>query len=416
MVKAERKAWLVAAGLFVTLFLLMGSTVDSVGLFFTPIFKEFGWSHTKVSLIFMVLSGGMGLSSPLVGSVLNRLGARLVMSLGLLLVATGYVLGSRANSLPPLLAGFALVGLGVGAASFTPTQIVLSNWFEKRRGLAFGLTFAGANLGAVCIPPIVSQIVSRLGWRTSFLAIAGWATLIGIPDLLLLVRTRPSKIADSLSSNQAMSLPGLQMKAALSSYAFWMLIVVQIMVGLGQSGNFYHVIPFLLASGFRPGRATLVFSARAAASALGSVTLGGLADRLGCQRVLVGALLLQSTSSIILLGARNPNIASLSAIGYALTFGLPLNASFTLGPMLLAESLGPRSFGPLAGMLWFSNTFVSAAGPVLIGALFDLTNSYVLAFEVCAVAYAVAAMAATAVRRVEGHDVVTGTPAEAYAD
>ena len=129
-----------------------------------------------------------------------------------------------------------------------------------------------------------------------------------------------------------MPLAGLKITTAVSTYTFWMLVLVQVMVGLGQSGNFYHVIPFLLASGFQPGQAMLVFSARAAASALGSIILGGLADRIGCQRALIAALLLLSTSPIVLLGARDPNISLLCVIGYALTFGLPLNASFTLGP------------------------------------------------------------------------------------
>jgi hypothetical protein len=137
-------------------------------------------------------------------------------------------------------------------------------------------------------------------------------------------------------------------------------------------------------------------------------------NEFGC--VLVAALLLLSTSPLVLLGAREPNISLLCVIGYALTFGLPLNASFTLGPMLLAESLGPRSFGLLAGMLWFFYTFVSAAGPVLVGALFDLTNSYVLAFEVCAVAYAIAAIAATTISPADGRDVVAGAAAEIYAE
>jgi MFS family permease len=222
----ERKAWLVVAGLFLTLFLLMGSTVDCVGLFFTPILKEFGWSHSRTSLIFMVLSGGMGLSSPLAGALLNRVGARPVMSFGMLLLAAGFIIGSRANSLPPLLVAFALIGLGVGAASFTPTQIVLSNWFEQRRGLAFGLTFAGANLGAVCVPPLVSQIVSRFGWRNSFVSIAGWAILIGIPNILLLVRTGPTDSVGRGPANEAAPLAGLRIKTALSTYAFWMLVAV----------------------------------------------------------------------------------------------------------------------------------------------------------------------------------------------
>ena len=160
---------------------------------------------------------------------------------------------------------------------------------------------------------------------------------------MLLVRTHPTKWAPIGPSSEGMPLAGLKITTAVSTYTFWMLVLVQVMVGLGQSGNFYHVIPFLLASGFQPGQATLVFSARAAASALGSIILGGLADRIGCQRALVAALLLLSTSPIVLLGARDPNISLLCVIGYALTFGLPLNASFTLGPMLLAESLGRRS-------------------------------------------------------------------------
>ena len=123
--------------------------VATFGVFLKPLSQEFGWSRTGISLAFslanLVLSGAL----PLIGRLVDRLGARKVILPSVLIFGLGvmsfYFLSA---SLWHFYALYLL--LGVVSSGTTPAYSkVISRWFDQKRGLALGLAMAGIGVGGI---------------------------------------------------------------------------------------------------------------------------------------------------------------------------------------------------------------------------------------------------------------------------
>ena len=92
MTGGERRAWFVVASLFATLFLVFGSGYNTAGVFFTPLLAHFGWTRAQLSLLQTTLALSAGLVVPLVGWLLDRLEARVVIVAGAACAGIGFLL------------------------------------------------------------------------------------------------------------------------------------------------------------------------------------------------------------------------------------------------------------------------------------------------------------------------------------
>jgi MFS family permease len=404
MTPQERRGWTVIASVALTNFIVMGPSIGTIGIFFTPLIKEFGWSRAEVSQIATAFLFAMGVVNPLVGWLLDRIEARVVMSIGAAVAGVGYLLASRADALTPLVAFFAVIGLGVGASTILPGIIVAANWFSKRRALATGITIAGAGLGGCLLPPLVEHLILVHGWRTTMICIAAPMFVVALPAILLAIRTRPEAAASE--SSEPAALAGLELGPALRSAPFWILAAMQFSFTVAFTGGYFHMVPFLIGAGYSAQTAAFIFGAQAAVSLPGYVLLGTLADRFGPKTVLAPALVILAASMIILLGAGSSHLGIALAVLFIVTYGLTVGAATPLGAVLLAEACGLRRFGTLNGIVGFIAVVGSAVGPLLSGRIYDVTASYSLAFELCAGLLIAAAILTTLVFPAEGRDAV----------
>jgi sugar phosphate permease len=172
MTHRERQGWIIVASLFVTLLLVWGSGYNTGGLFFPHLLKNFGWKRAQLSTLQgAALPLSAGLSAPLIGWLLDRVEARIVMVGGVLMTACSFLIASRVDSFGPLFAAYMLLGVGIGASTLLPCSLVIANWFGARRGLAMGLTFAGNSLGGALMTMVGNFAIVHGGWR------AGYVTL-----------------------------------------------------------------------------------------------------------------------------------------------------------------------------------------------------------------------------------------------
>src|SRR5271169_4863286 len=130
MTPQERRGWKVIASVALTNFIVMGPSIGTIGIFFTPLIKDFGWTREEVSRLATAFLFAMGIINPVVGWLLDRVEARVVMTIGAAAAGVGYVLASRADSLTAMVVLFTLIGLGVGASTILPGIIVAANWFS----------------------------------------------------------------------------------------------------------------------------------------------------------------------------------------------------------------------------------------------------------------------------------------------
>ncbi len=216
MKSQDRQAWLIVAGLFVTLLLVFGSGYNTAGVFVPPLLKEFGWSRAQVSTLQGILALAAGLSVVPIGWLLDRIEARIVMTAGIVMCGLAFISASRVHSFGPMLASYFLLGVGIAAATLLPVSLVIANWFGARRGIAMGVAMAGTSTGGAVMTLVANRAIAIDGWRLGYLALAVPMFLIAIPVVILLVRTRPPEAGGKLSvAASGDRLPGLEVAQAL---------------------------------------------------------------------------------------------------------------------------------------------------------------------------------------------------------
>jgi MFS family permease len=237
MTGQERHGWVIAGALFAVLLLVFGSGYLTSGVFVTPLVEYFGWSRAKVAGLPALLAISAGVSAPLVGWLLDRLETRVVMGAGAIIAGASLMLASRANSYPPILVAYLLLGVGLTAATLLPASMVIANWFGARRGLAMGITMSGTTAGGVAMTLVASHGIARGGWRLGYQLLSLPMLLVATPLVWFLVRTSPHTEHRASAAEAVSRLPGLEVSDALRSRSFWMLSLANFCFAFNGAGG-----------------------------------------------------------------------------------------------------------------------------------------------------------------------------------
>src|ERR1700730_10357192 len=205
MTKQERTAQLVAGALFFSLFFLWGAGYNCFPIFLPSMLTEFHLTRLQVGLVPGVQAITAGVFGLLVGWLLDRVPAQIVMAVGAVLTAVGIVMMSQAGSLHGVLAGSVGTGIGMVASTILPASMVIANWFGERRGTALGITLAGMELGGMVITMMAGYLIVAYGWRFAYAVLAIPLVVVVAPLYLIFVRTRPEQVAQCESAGN----PGL---------------------------------------------------------------------------------------------------------------------------------------------------------------------------------------------------------------
>jgi predicted MFS family arabinose efflux permease len=281
----------VVAAAFAVTFVGFGCTY-SFSAFIEPLQRDFGASRGSVSLVF-ALAGFLYFSvGSISGPLADRFGSRRLAFIGMIMIGTGLVAASVAQSLLQVYSAYGLgIGLGVGC-SYVPAVGAVPRWFARRRGLASGIASSGIGFGTLIVPPLASLLITDVGWRETYLILGVLAVIAGAGMALLIEndpRDRglgpdgdPPQLASTL-----LRVPGASIKEALRSRQFIGLYAACLFCAFGVFVPFVHLVPYATDHGIAPASAALLVSAIGIGSALGRFLLGGLADRLGCELSLV---------------------------------------------------------------------------------------------------------------------------------
>ena len=387
--------WLVVAVVFVT----MGVGVNArtaFSLLYPPILDEFGWDRGVTAGVFSFGFLISAILSPLFGRMMDSHGPRTVTLLGVAATASGLLLAGWAREPWHF---YATLGLLVGSGSvclgYSCQSLFLPAWFERRRGLAMSIAFAGVGVGSIVLLPLLQWVIEGFGWRSACIAL-GLLALAVLSPLALLLRRRPQDIG--LQPDGATDTAGAAAAArrayvvdaawvavdwtlarAIRTTRFWWL-------ALGYFCGLFawylvqvHQTKYLVAVGFSASEAAWALGWVSLAGVPGQIALGQLSDRVGREIVwTIGAFGFVLTYAALLLLAANPSVALLifmvlvqGALGYGVTsvFGA-----------IPAEIFEGRHYGSIFGTLMLVALTGGAVGPLVGGLLHDRTGNYDLAF------------------------------------
>ena len=393
MTNEDRRAWILAGALFLALFFIWGVAYDCFPILLPSVLKQFHLTKEQIGKVPAAQALAALIVGPLIGWLLDRVPAQIVMSVGALLTAIGIVMMARADSFNGVIAGSVVTGVGLSASTILPATMVISNWFGERRGTALGLTTAGMELGGMVIAIVAGHLDVVYGWRFAYVVLAIPVVAIVTPLYLMFVRTRPEQATPNVSigkpSAAASSLPGLELSEALRTRAFWMLVVLQFCFTFAVGGSFIHLVQYLISIGYTLKAGTMVVGISLGLALIGKPAMGVLGDWIGDKNALALCLLLGGANTALLLLAR----VFWVLVVFTLFAGLTGSAPIALGPLVQVETLGLKRYGSIAGLLTITFTLGAMMGPPIVGKLADATGSYTLSFEVCAVVALIGAIA-----------------------
>jgi cyanate permease len=155
-----------------------------------------------------------------------------------------------------------------------------------------------------------------------------------------------------------------------------MIVIANFCFAFSATGTAIHMVVHLETAGFSSADAALLMSLIFGLAAAGKVLLGLLADYSSARRALSLDFALQAIGVALIFTLTRRAMTPVFVVVYGLSVAAPL----MLLPLLLAESLGLRRFGSLAGLAGLAQTFGATIGPLVSGAIFDATKSYGNAF------------------------------------
>lgn len=390
------------------IFLCGGTFFYGFGALFNPIVQEFGWSHAAISFAFSLRNEIGGVAAPVVGFLLDRIGARRLLVAGVLLVVIGFVLLSRMNSLWSFYGSVLVISAGMAATGSPVAATVVAHWFRRRRGRALGMLTVGAGVSGIMVL-VLEHLISSFGWRSALVLVGLVQLAVALP-LALSVRDRPQEMGLQPDGDDAppSAVPagqgetpaaGLTTAQAVRTPLFWRLSIAVALAQMGATAVIVHQIPFFTGGlGLSESAAAAFLAATTFVSLVGRVGFGSLTDYIGTRWVLGAAYGVQALGILLFALLEELWQVFLVLPLFAVGFGGGIPA----GPAFQAQYFGLRSFGSIQGLVITVATLGAVAGPVLAGAMYDWGESYRPAFLLLGAANLVAVPLVAAAGRPQG--------------
>ena len=184
---APTRRWPVIPALGVIQILTWGSSFYLPAVLAAPIVADTGW---PLAWVVGGLSIGLlvaAFASPRVGLTIHRHGGRPVLALAALMLATGLVVIGLAPNLPVFLAGWLVIGLGMGCGLYDPAFATLGRLYGAEARPAITTLTLWGGFASTVTWPLSAFLVEHVGWRWTCLAYAGLHLAVTLPLVLAVI-------------------------------------------------------------------------------------------------------------------------------------------------------------------------------------------------------------------------------------
>jgi len=374
-------------------FTVSAGVMHSYAVFLVAFIEQFRWSRAETSIAYSVSQLVAGGSSPLVGTLVDRLGPRRLLLIGGSLLVAGLVGSAMISALwqNVLLYGIIMtVGANcLGLVVFVP---LLSRHFVRHRGMAISIVQSANGFGRAASAPLVQLSISAIGWRETYLVQAAFVAA-SVPLIATLFRRAarypvPSEPAAPATDPAPASLPPANwtLAEAMRTQHFWLLFAVYLFTGLGSFLVSLHQLAFAVDMGFDKLYAAGVLGIGAFLAIAGTILTGSLSDYIGREWSAIlayGISIVGVICALLITSSDQHWLLWLHACFFGLTWG-------ARGPAITAKTAdlfpGGR-LGTILGVITIGSGIGSAVGAWAAGWIFDLSGSYRLAFSLSIAAY-----------------------------
>ena len=394
--------WWIAIAALVINALLSAPSFGSAGLWVDALEAEFGWSRTQLAIAFSLGQLEGSIASPIVGFLIDKIGAKKVSLIGTAVAMIGFVLlsqttpitDSRDNWIDPLIFYFSYITIMFGGtlAGWIPMMAVVNNWFSRKRSLAMSIASIGFTSGTFLLVPVLAFLINpnRLGFEITALLVSvsllgavflTWKIIKNTPEEMGVlpdgeIRSTLTLATKGGSDKIGATTPDFTIVEAMRERVFWILAVGHGSSAMLTSAMMVHLILAFKDQGLSIQIAATLWGVTMAIGGLAQLFGGYIGDKFPKRYALAGFGCLQSIGVILSVTVNSVQLAIL----FALTYGIGFGTRAPISTAIRGEYFGRTSFGRIMGIASVPMMLMSVVTPIFAGRMYDSTGDYSTAF------------------------------------
>ena len=382
--------WFIVVSCVLIMALAYAPLVSCASLFITPITEDLGFARSAYTLASSISTLVMIVLSPFVGKIMSQKCMHKVLVISVAGVAVSYGMFSVANTLAAFYIIAVFVGIFASASTMLPVSIVITNWFQKQRGLAMSIAMAGSGIGGALLSPIIAKLITEQGWRQTYVILAVLMFVVLVPVAALIIRQKPEDkglVPYGYGENSNVKAASkekewnVSLKELRKMSVFWMFIIGIALISV-TGAIISHIPSAITDAGYSAAKAASIVSLYLAIAVPGKLVLGHVFDKYGAKAgILFGNTAFILAVIMLLFIDRSEMMLYIMAV----IFGFGTCIGTVSGSVLTSKLFGAEHYAETYG---FVSVFVNAGfavGSPMIAATYDMTGSYHTAWIIVAV-------------------------------
>lgn len=390
--KGFHYGWMIAAISFLVVFVSLGLCNSPHGLYQIPVTTDTSLSRTQFSGIATFRFTATALFNLLFGFLYKKLGLRRIGTMGLLFSAAALLLFSLGSEPAMFYLGGIFLGAGSAFATTTFASTLISNWFNKNKGLVLGVVLCSSGIGGTIFSQLVSRWIETVGWRQSYRISAGIVALVAALAALVICGRPAEKGLCPIGGENARAgkaknaETGMTLREACRTPQLYCVLLIALLVGF-LNNPVYVAVPAQMADkGFSADQSALVMSIIFTSIAVAKIALGAIHDRIGLAATVSVCFLSNMTGLVLLLTAKTV----WNYLFFAVIFGLSVPLENLVMSLIMGTLYGKRDYAGFVGVGVALSALGIGVGNLLMGYCFDTFGGYSQAIVACLVMSATA--------------------------
>lgn len=391
-------SWIIVLGAAMVMFATQAGVANTIGIYFTVLNQERGFSMAALGLYYTFQSGVMTLMQPVIRKLYYKLDARVIGFTSVALMSVGYMLFAAWPAVWGWWVSGVIIGVGVSFTAYLMIPLLMNNWFRFKYSTAVGIAACAQGLGGFFWTMLMGQLLPTMGYKACYLIIGACSLVIGGAGTLLWRRDPSEKglfpyginsqeeLESSNRENSVANLPGMFFKDTLKTGTFYVMIVALIIIWLGcnmqtQMTNLAYSIGFSITS------ATTVSALVFLGNIPGRFLIGYLSDKFGVAVGFSYGIICGIVAFILVLSsAVSPILVFIGAFLFGNYFSM-----ITVGSALLIPRIfGRKDLGTIQSYVSSVSTVIGATASALFGLVYDINNTYATILYIAVAAFTVA--------------------------
>lgn len=371
--------WIVVLGCVCITATVVPMVMSLANVYLLSVTEDMAISRSAFTLVNTITQSMGIIFSPIVAKKLATGDLKKIQTIALIAFVGAYFSFSFATAVWQLYLLAIVLGIAYTSSTLIPVSMMITNWFEEKRGLAMSIAMAGIGLGGFIFSPVLSYLLTTFGWRASYRIMAVLLLAITIPISLFVLKKSPSEMglqaygatkkAEQTTHEEKES--ALTVNQLIRQPVFLMLVFGIFCNGLLNSGSLGQFPPALEEMHGVVVKSSII-SLYSLVGIFGKLILGWIDDRFGTVKSAIFGCGFMTLAFILLLNGHQLVMIYLMAF----CFGLGTPIGTVSPPLITARIYGRKHYAEVYGIISSISQVGLTLGSLIIASIYDKTGSY----------------------------------------